>query len=287
MMTQQPIYTLQNGQESFSLSPDNRGLSFGDGLFETMLVEKSNITFWQLHLKRLQKGLSILGIGCDLDLILSSIKQCLQQTATDQRYILKLIIVREAQGRGYLSSATDSQIIAILTPYQQNLKAQQGVSVHRCREKIAEPISWAGCKTLNQLSYVLASQERLDTSFDEGLIQNSSGFYIEATARNMFLIHDDKFMTPKLEQSGVAGVMRHFLIDILMPKLNLNCIEAALSDKDIMSADGLFLCNSISDIWPVLCYESKQWENHLYIGHLQQAVKEFRENDRSLSFYSE
>lgn len=253
--------TLVNGKQQKLVSAADRGLAYGDGLFETLLVTDVHIPLWPYHHTRLLNGLVRLGINLesqrlrqDVDAMLSIIEE-----RSSSLHILKIIATRGAAGRGYQSTDTESTLILSLYPYIPDDSKHNGVAAHICKHKLPVGVPWAGLKTLNQLSYVLAAQERMNLPCDEGLLFSTEDHLVEATARNLFIINGEKLYTPLLDQCGVKGVMREFIIEKILPQLGLQCEEKALLLSDLADADEVFLSNSISGIWPLLECDNMRW----------------------------
>ncbi len=258
--SQRPI-TYVNGQQAATVSIADRGLAYGDGIFETILVVDGEIPLWPYHHARLLKGLLYLNITIESQRLRQDIDNVLEEAKklSQQLLVLKLIVTRGQSTRGYqVNPDTSATLIVQLLPISIDTDKHNGVSVHICQQKLF-PVSWAGLKTLNQLPYVLASQERLNTEFDEGLLFSIDGYVVEATARNIFIVHDEKLYTPPLDQCGVEGVQRTYIIDKLVAQLGLEVIEKTLGLEDIVAADEVFLANSISGIWPVIQCENHRW----------------------------
>jgi len=252
----------------------DRGLAYGDGLFETMLAANGSIPFWSYHHARLLRGVNHLGLCLDavlLDAHCQSILEYLKSVA--QPCVVKLVVTRGVTGRGYIPSASTPQLFATISEMPKNILHQTGCSVHLCQEKLAEPVSWAGLKTLNQLSYVLASAERVHSQFDEGLMVSNSGNVIEATARNIFCVRDNELFTPDLKGCGVAGVMRELIIKELAPTLTIPLNVVQLPLAELLDADEVFLCNSVTGLWPVTRCEANG-KNYIWpVGDLTQSIQ--------------
>ena len=88
---------LVNGRHSAALDASDRGLHYGDGLFETMAVVDGRIPLWDRHLERLREGCRRLGFDCPDEAVLAAEAERL--TADRPRCVLKLIVTR---GRGGL-----------------------------------------------------------------------------------------------------------------------------------------------------------------------------------------
>jgi len=255
-----PITTV-NGLNVNHVPVSDRGLAYGDGLFETMLIVREDIPLWPLHHERLLKGLVRLQIAVESQRIRHVIDTALEaaKDVPADLLILKLIVTRGESSRGYqVDSSVHSTLITQLSPLVLDVNKHEGVHVHCC-EHVLMPIAWAGLKTLNQLPYVLAAQERSHTHFDEGLLFTAEGELIEATARNIFIVKDDKIVTPIIDQCGVAGVMRQNIANKIAVQIGVEVIEQRLYKEDLFSADEVFLANSISGIWPVIECEKQRW----------------------------
>lgn len=244
-------------------------MAYGDGVFETMLAINGKIPFWVQHQTRLFKGIKDLGLNISLSVFESMSESLFKRLNTlSSPCVVKLMVTRGVSNRGYIPTDSPANISIMLTELPANPFTQSGCSVHQCNEVLPTPLSWAGLKTLNQLSYVLASQERRDTPFNEGLLLSNQGYIIEATARNLFFICDNVLHTPDLSLCGVAGVMREKIIDTFAPALGLKIDIGLKTNLDLCSADEVFLCNSVTGIWPVTHYNVNDDDHSWPIGKL-------------------
>lgn len=282
-------FSLVNGQAQQSLSVADRGVAYGDGVFETMYVQQGDIALWQYHYERLEKGLRALQIPLDPANFTDHIAKT--QQAMGQAFgVCKLTITRGKGGRGYLPEQCLSPIL--ITQFyplddaflKENKNNQlQGVAVHCCETPLPINPLLAGLKTLNQLPYVMASQERLSLNVKEGIVFDTYGQLIEATARNIFLVKDGAIYTPELNHCGVAGVMRRLLVEKIAPELDLKVYMTSLLKEDFLLADEVFLLNSISHVWPVVKCDSQRWP----IGNITQkvhaAITHFFEQDSPIA----
>ncbi len=254
--------TAVNGEPVKTLDVTDRGLAYGDGVFETLLVMRGDIPLWAEHHERLLKGLVALKINLESQRLRKLMDQVLSIASQQQQdlLVLKIIVTRGCSGRGYQVDATlPSTVITQLSPLLVDRDKHNGVKVHIC-EHALHPVAWVGLKTLNQLPYVMAAQERSDSIYDEGLLFSTEGQLIEATARNIFIVKNEKIMTPLIETCGVAGIMRRQLIEKVAPQLGLCCEEDYVSKDMLFAADEVFLTNSVTGIWPVIECEQNKWD---------------------------
>lgn len=271
------------------LSALDRGLAYGDGIFETMRVDCGQIPLWRYHYERLQQGAACLQIDVDLALLKSSIKEIVG--CEYPCGVIKLMVTRGQGGRGYTPPDVERPTVIAMffasTPEQQAMyeqHARQGVSVHLCKQVLPEYGSLAGIKTLNQLPYVLAAREVREAGCHEGLLFTDNGHLIEATARNVFLVKSGELYTPVLNTSGVSGVMRRLLIEQLGEALSVPIYERSLTMADLLVADEVFLSNSVTYLWPVVACGEKYWQPGDITRTIQQAVEDYIASNRSLAF---
>jgi 4-amino-4-deoxychorismate lyase len=250
-MIQYPIIQI-NGQSSELISVLDRGFAYGDGFFETCRVYKNKIHLWDLHLKRLVNTAKRLSITLDVQQLQFWINNLLQQSPLLDNAILKIQITRGVGARGY-AFAEDllPSIVLFLSPANVLLSPQwrDGVSVRICDLPLSESPALAGLKHLNRLENILARAEWKD-EYAEGFLFNQQGHLIEGTMSNIFLVKNNQLMTPELSQSGVAGVMREFIMT--ESSLSISCQQKNILMDELLSADEIFVCNSVIGIWPVI-----------------------------------
>ncbi len=242
-----PALVLINGQPASTVPVTDRGLQYGDGLFETMRLHQGRIPLWPLHLARLRAGADRLGLALNGDLLEASLRQACD--TTDQG-TLKLCLTRGDTGRGYgYPAGQASRLILYLYPANSVAPQPGGIRVRLCQTQLARQPTLAGLKHLNRLEQVLARAEWQPPAFQEGLVCDTDGWLIEGTFSNLFLYRDGELLTPKLDMAGVAGVLRQHLIT--QQPLGLPVRETRLRPDDLHSAQSCFLTNALIGLWPV------------------------------------
>lgn len=261
-----------NGQMTDLISSTDRGLLYGDGLFETMAVIGGNIPLWERHLQRLQRDSRRLGLCCPSeDDLRAEVEQFTHGVA---RGIVKVILTRGQGGRGYAppAAAVPTRIVQRHAwPELPTSLWQTGVKVKLCQLQLAQQPRLAGIKHLNRLEQVLARAELTDTALQEGILADSQGHIIEAVSHNLFLLQGKTFITPDLNQCGVAGVMREYVISHLQ-EAGLPVQITRVSRQSLLAADALFLCNSIHGIWPICEVDGKPFNLNPLICELREHV---------------
>jgi 4-amino-4-deoxychorismate lyase len=263
---------LVNGQATDLVSSSDRGLLYGDGLFETMAVVTGKIPLWQLHIDRLQRGCEILKLACPPAEVLHAEVDQLAKDA--ERAIIKLMLTRGVGGRGYAppASAVTTRIIQY-HPWQEVLRDnwETGVRVIFCEQQLARQPVLAGIKHLNRLEQVLARAEWQDPTIQEGLLADCEGNIIEAVSHNVFTLNGKTLTTPDLRYSGVAGVMREYLFTLARER-GYSVQITTVSKQDLLAADAVFLCNSIHGIWPICELDGKHYPLNQLVCDLRDTI---------------
>lgn len=261
-----------DGASADSLSVKDRGLAYGDGLFETILVKAGAPRLFKRHLQRLALGGRRLLLTLDLPLIEN---ECLAFATQIGDGVMKLIITRGDGQRGY-APGIDAQPRRLLQssplPAYPQAHAEQGVRLYSCKTRLAEQPLLAGLKHLNRLEQVIARGEWRDAEHAEGLMRDTSGRIVEAVYSNLFLVKGGVLLTPDLSRCGVAGVMRAELL-ALAEHANMPARALDLQLSDLQKADEVFVCNSVYGIWPVRGFEQLNWPVGPVTRKLQNLVR--------------
>lgn len=231
---------------------DDRGLTYGDGLFETVLVRDGRPSLWDYHLARLRRGCAALGIDAPDEAVLAT----LPAAAESGLSVLKVIVTRGSGGRGYQAPADpEPRLRWQLSAFEPRRERwQHGVAVRHCRLRLAEQPALAGIKHLNRLENVLARREWTSPDIAEGLLTSIGGHLIEATSMNVFWRRNGRWQTPCLERCGVAGTLRAALLE------RLGIDEVEFEPTALETVEGLCLGNSVQGLWPVTALESPSGE---------------------------
>ena len=242
---------LINGSEADCLTVADRGLQYGDGLFETLAVCDGALCLWHAHFDRLARGADRFGIPCPSREML--LCECRQLAGGESAGVLKIILTRGRGGRGY-GPPESPQPIRILTlhpwPDYPTGWGECGVDVTFCRTPLGENPVLAGLKHLNRLEQVLARSEWQDREIAEGLMQDGRGRIIGGTMSNLFLVRDGRLLTPRLDTCGIAGTVRNLVLRIA-DAFGIEVLERDIMRTDLGAADGLFLTNALIGVWPV------------------------------------
>ena len=259
-----PEIVLVDGQlTSKGISPFDRGLHFGDGLFETIACRGGVARFLGWHLERLALGCERLRIPLPN---VSEVRDEIRALAREaDSAIIKVMLTRgTATARGY--SPTGSEKPTRITfrygwPSEDPAARQEGVRVHVAALRLGENPALAGLKHLNRLEQVLAKVESMDAPnaaepAAESLLFSASGRLISGTMTNVFIVRKSRLHTPRIDLCGVAGVMRRVVLTEAA-HAGLAAEECILRAEDLGNAEEIFLTNARIGIWPVRALESQ------------------------------
>lgn len=242
---------LINGAALDVLSAADRGLHYGDGLFETLAVVQGRPRSWPRHMRRLVEGCRRLALPPpEIELLATEAASLCRGQA---RAVLKILVTRGPGGRGYRANAgaqaTRILQLAAWPDYPASL-SNDGVAITWCHTRLGRNPALAGIKHLNRLEQVLGRNELDLARYAEGLMRDSEGNVIEGTMTNLFLVADDGLVTSDLDQCGVCGIMRERVLEAAAG-IGLAAAVRPVSAADVHDAAELFLTNSLIGIWPV------------------------------------
>ena len=242
------MYAYYNGafiSGSVTLSLTDRGLLFGDGVFETMIYQNGKINYLDDHLIRLTRALDVLNIdkpNLSASKLSAIAIELLQKNSIIENARFKLVAWRKSKKQyGYGSSDRDCNLM---------------LSVQRCDPidlKIVSEIGYAqsirnyllphsNFKTISSLSYIMAANECASLQKEELIILDTEGHLSECTASNLFWIEDGILFTPALTTGCVNGIMRKQLSKYCF-EIDVSFKEVEEKPKVLKQADHVFCVN--------------------------------------------
>ncbi len=254
----------------------NRGLRFGDGVFETMYWDGQKIENLDFHFDRLFKGLMILQFdlsdGFTREFLSEEIKKLCESNSASVRARVRLNIFRE-DGPVLLPVSNKPVFIIESSVYPEENLTPLRLTIYKGEMKSTGVLG--NLKTNNYLLNTLAIQFAKDNGFDDAIILNSRGNICEASSSNLFMVQKGVLFTPALSQGCVAGTKRRELLEIL-PTLGFQVEETIITKDMIFEMEEIFLTNAIRPIRPVICIENTYYSREL-TGMLVRLLKGAKE----------
>jgi len=257
-MAQSAQYLI-NGESITGLSPLDRGLGYGDGVFRTLRVRQGVPLGWSFHYHKLERDCSALGIVCPSQhSLLTDIAILCAEYAES---VAKIVVTRGIGLRGYATASVDSPTrIVIVERFQDYPQANyaEGVNLHLCSLRLSHQPRLAGIKHLNRLENVLARSEWSGSDFADGLLLDQDDLVIECTMSNIFARFDVTLVTPMLNRCGVEGVTRKRVLDNA-ENMGYMAEIRPLTLPQLMQADEIIICNSLFGAWQVRTFNNQEW----------------------------
>jgi len=241
-----------DGKRADTLPADDRGLHYGDGLFETIGVRAGVARFLEAHLARLVSGCARLGIR------FSSVQELRSEIAealalAPAQAVLKILVTRgSAVRRGYAPQGTETarRLMSLWPDTGVPASMGEGVALRVSAVQLAANPALAGIKHLSRLENVMAAAEAASAGAFDALLLDSSGHVISGAMSNVFVVRGGEVVTPRVDQCGVAGVMRGMVLREC-PALAIAAREGRLVLEDVLAADEVFITNVRIGVVPV------------------------------------
>ena len=266
---------LINGRLDVALTPLDRGLAYGDGVFRTFPVRQGKVHCWERHYRQLSEDCKALGIVCpQASLLQHDVALICGET---ELAAVKIIVTRGEGTRGYAVPALSQPVRIVIKsamPDYPEPHFTEGVRVHLCQLRLAEQPRLAGIKHLNRLENVLARMEWVDPKIADGVLLDAEGRVIECTMSNLFVRHGNTLTTPDLSRCGVAGVTRQRVLE-MAPLLGLDAHVSNFDLDHLLAADEVIACNSLFGAWQVRHMGDRTWE----VGTLAARLRNLLEQD--------
>jgi 4-amino-4-deoxychorismate lyase len=252
------------GDAPIPSTPDHdRGLAYGDGLFETMRSHRGSLPWWPAHWRRLARGAQVLRIPLPDE---ARVRRECEELLDGATCVQKLVVTRGAGGRGYAPPIDPVPHWAISLHPVPGAPPEEGLHLRWCDTRLALQPALAGFKHCNRLEQVLARSEWNDAAIHEGLLLSMDGDVVCATAANLFVLRDGRWTTPAVDRCGIAGVCREWAAQALQ------AAETRLAVTDVEAADAIFLCNAVRGILPVARLGARSWRSHPQVADLQRRL---------------
>lgn len=263
-----------NGVITQHVSVYDRGLQYGDGLFETIQYCNGKLMYWQQHYQRLFNDAAKLGIACaDQQYWLQDIQALLSRTQAADHYAVKLVLTRGNSERGYAiaKNTQPNRIVQLSATTKQN-PGEAGIDATFCKHRLSSNPLLAGIKHLNRLDNVIARQE-LGKRYHEGVVLNQQGCVVEGTMSNLFIVKAGRISTPEIQDCGVDGIVRQQLIKL--SKKSDRAIEIkSVQVQDVLDADELFFSNSLAGVFSANRIDKKCFQTQATCKHLRQQLNQ-------------
>ncbi len=197
-------------ESDFNLSFSNRACQYGDGFFETLILENDKIRFWAEHVERMQEAMAVLQLTAPANSdFFPSLRTHLTHLAEVNNCSglarIKLNIWRSGTG---LYTPTTDEFSWLATAALISATSEEIIKAKLCTSVRTIPSIFSTFKGINSPVYVLASREKIARKVDDVVLLDPNGRLAELTSANLFWVKEKKVFTPALETGCVNGIMR-------------------------------------------------------------------------------
>jgi len=230
------------------LDHTDRGLTLGDGLFDTGLALGGRVAFEDAHVARLVASAGTLGIPADAERIRAAMR-CL--AGQGERLAIRTTLTRGSGPRGL--KPPDAPNPTLFATAAVSTKAVAFAPLRLWPTPIArnDTSPAARLKTLGYGDAVLAARDAAAAGFDEALFCNTQGRVACAGTGNLFALFGTTLVTPPLADGVLAGIVRAEILSGLAAGCGLRAEERSLGLPDLLGAEAVFLTNSLRLLAPV------------------------------------
>lgn len=264
------------------LNEKNRGLRYGDSVFETIRVNSGKVLFWEDHYLRLMASMRIMRMDIPMEFTMefleAGIKETLEAAGLQSTTARVRLTVYRKEGGLYTPESRDVDYIIEASALKEAfyLLPEGHYEVELFKDHYMAPGLLSTIKSNNRALNVLAGIFARENDYDNCLLLNTDKKVAEAINGNVFLVSGKKIKTPPLEDGALNGILRKKMIDIIGKVEDLVIEESSISPFELQKADEIFITNVISGITPVRKYRKKAYDtkvSKLLLGRLNAQVR--------------
>ena len=254
-------------EEKILFNKTKRAFNYGDGFFETIRIVNGKPIFIERHFKRIVIGLKHLKINYskkfNLNFLSDNISELININNIKNGGKIKVYIFRSGMGT-YKPTTNDICFIIESLKVENNLYKlnHKGFLVDVFKDYKKQINYLSSFKSSSSLLYVLASLHTIDNQLDDSLILNENNEIIESSNSNIFILLDNKIITPPLNSGCISGIMRIELMNIIND-IGFTVLERKIVTDDLLNSKEIFLSNVVSGINWVGGYKQIRYYNTL------------------------
>ncbi|WP_405382065.1 aminotransferase class IV [Maribacter sp. LLG6340-A2] len=260
---------------------NNRGLQYGDALFENIRVVNGEIFFLEDHYLRLMSSMRILRMEIPMNFTMefmeAEILKLISKISIDKGYQVKFIVYRNNEIENGVLTNTISYVITTHDLYHTFFTiSDSSYEVELYKDFYKNSTMLSNLNTTNKILNTVAEVYAKENDYNDCLLLNERKQVIETLQGNLFLVKDNVIKTPPLADGCLNGVLRKKLMDIVSKLEDYQLVEESISPFELQKADELFLTNIIDGIVPISKYRKKNFKDTVaksLVGKLNAAAR--------------
>lgn len=252
-----------------NLTLDNRGLNYGDAVFETLRSSDGKIFFWEDHYFRLMASMRILRMEIPMSFTMEFLEAEILKTLDSSEekitsFRVKLLVWRKPGGK-YSPSTRDIDYAISYEKLEHPFYVLKDSSceVELFKDHFVSVGLLSTLKSNNRLINILGSIFAEENAYDNCLLLNENKQVVEALNGNIFLVTENTIKTPPLSDGCLNGIMRKQVLRILNSMSEFSLVEESISPFELQKADEIFITNVVAGIVPITKYRKKEYGNGL------------------------
>ncbi len=251
--------------EQATITVFNRGLAYGDSVFETIRVISGKIMFWEDHYFRLMASMRIMRMeipeNFSPEFLEEQILDLIKENFLENSPVRIKFTVFRKQGGFYQPETLDIDYFIIAEELKDPfyLLNSEAYEIELFKDHYITSGLLSSIKSNNRAVNVLGSIYAKENQYNNCLLLNENKAVVEALNGNIFLVKDNKVKTPPLTEGALNGIIRKQVISIIKKMMDLEIEEASISPFELQKADELFITNVIVGIQPVTKYRKKEF----------------------------
>jgi D-alanine transaminase len=244
-----------------TLSVDDRGFVFGDGVYEVYRAVDGELFEGERHQRRLEEGLRALRIDLPREVEPAAFDEIatrlLRENGHDTGHTTVYVeITRGAAPRAHVFPPAGTAPTVFVTTYS----FKDAAAVRKAGAKaITQPdIRWLRCniKTVQLLPNVLAKQAAAEAGAFEAILIRDNGVVTEGTHSNLFAVLEGEIRTHPATNLILPGVTRSVVLE-LAEELGMPVREEAITEGELGACDELFLTGTTTDVMPIVSLDGR------------------------------
>ena len=252
--------------ENATVALNNRGLNYGDAVFETLRFSGGKIYFWEDHYFRLMASMRILRMEIPMNFTMEFLEEEIIRIVNSEEknnpFRIKLLVWRKTGGK-YAPLTNDIEYAISLEKLEEpfyNLD-ESNCEIELFKDHYITSGLLSTLKTTNRLINILGSIYAQENQYDNCLLLNENKQIVEALNGNFFLVTENIIKPPPLSDGCLNGIMRKQIIAIIkeLPKIEIE--ESSVSPFELQKGDEIFITNTIQGLVPVTKYRKKEFNN--------------------------
>lgn len=251
-------------EKDFQLEAHNRGLNYGDAIFETLKISAGKINFWEDHYFRLMASMRLLRMEIPMSFTQEYLEEQVFNTLNASNITgaarVKIIVYRKSGGF-YTPHTNEVDFHITCTALEEDFYQinKEAVEVELFKDHYITSGLLSTLKTNNKITNVLGSIFAQENGYQNCFLINERKQVVEALNGNIFLVKGDRIKTPPLNDGCLNGIMRKQILKICAQIPDILIDEESISPFDLQKADELFITNVIQGIVPITKYRKKEF----------------------------